>query len=184
MTPIETLMEEHRTIERVIDAMETWAGSLTTASHDENVELKRFVQFIQEFADAIHHGKEEDILFAAMIKHGFPREQGPIAVMLHEHGLGRGIVNTMAALARLDTPWGETDRQRVKDAVASYAALLRPHIDKEDNILYRMAEMHLQGAAMDDVARHFDMFASKNDTTSRKQVLLSLADELTCAERT
>ncbi|MBK9032944.1 MAG: tetratricopeptide repeat protein [Myxococcales bacterium] len=33
-----------------------------------------------------HHGKEEDLLFEAMVEHGFSREQGPLAVMLHEHG--------------------------------------------------------------------------------------------------
>ena len=44
----------------------------------------------------LHHGKEEDILFAAMAENGFPTEGGPIAVMLAEHVRGRAFIQAMA----------------------------------------------------------------------------------------
>ncbi|MGD0266766.1 MAG: hemerythrin domain-containing protein, partial [Candidatus Methylomirabilota bacterium] len=38
-----------------------------------------------------HHGKEENLLFKTMVDRGFPRQGGPIAVMLHEHETGRSF---------------------------------------------------------------------------------------------
>jgi hemerythrin-like domain-containing protein len=58
------LMQEHRVIEKALDAMERWSANLGRENEpDEKAELARFVAFIQGFADAYHHGKEEDILF-------------------------------------------------------------------------------------------------------------------------
>ncbi len=88
MDAIETLMNEHRTIEQVLDAMVGFAEEARRRGATEKEELARFVGFVREFADACHHGKEEDILFAAMVAGGFPRNGGPIAVMLHEHDRG------------------------------------------------------------------------------------------------
>jgi hemerythrin-like domain-containing protein len=71
------LMEEHRLIERALDAMEAWVATVGSGSEsDYKAELARFVSFIQGFGDAYHHSKEEDILFVAMVDHGFPREAG------------------------------------------------------------------------------------------------------------
>ena len=60
------------------------------------------MEFIATFADHNHHGKEEDILFPAMEKAGFPRDGGPVGVMLMEHTQGREYVGAMRlAVARL-----------------------------------------------------------------------------------
>ena len=53
--------------------------------------------FFRLFADACHHGKEEDLLFTELEAQGMPRDAGPIAVMLDEHAQGRALVRTMAA---------------------------------------------------------------------------------------
>ncbi len=37
----------------------------------------KVVDFIRNFADRCHHGKEEDNLFPAMEKRGIPRQAGP-----------------------------------------------------------------------------------------------------------
>ena len=83
MDAIEMLMTEHRTIERVLDGLVGFSGEVQRRGGTEKPELLRFVTFLREFADECHHGKEENILFATMTEHGFPREGGPIAVMLH-----------------------------------------------------------------------------------------------------
>src|SRR5512138_1468732 len=99
MDAIETLMSEHRTIERGIDALAAFADEARRQSTDDKQELARFVEFIRQFADARHHGKEEDILFKAMVEAGFPSQGGPIAVMLQEHDVGRAFVKRLADLA-------------------------------------------------------------------------------------
>jgi len=143
MDAIETLMNEHRTIERVLDAMTGFADETRRRGTTEQEELGRFVAFLRQYADAHHHHKEEDVLFEAMIAHGFPREAGPVAVMLHEHDQGRALVGVLAAKVAAPGPWTDEDRQELAAAAHGFSDLLHAHIHKEDRILYPMAEQRL-----------------------------------------
>jgi hemerythrin-like domain-containing protein len=151
MEAIETLMNEHRMIERVIDALNAFAGETARKGGEDKAELRRFVTFIRELADAVHHGKEEEVLFAAMVEAGFPRHAGPVGVMLAEHHEGRRLVGVLAGLADAGAPWTAADRQLLLEAADGYGALLRQHIHKEDAILYPMAEQRLAPEAQERV---------------------------------
>ncbi len=152
MDAIETLMREHRIIEKVITALVAFAGETQRGAPTDREELARFVGFIRRFADQLHHGKEEDILFRTMGEHGFPTEGGPIAVMLAEHDRGRAYVEALAGPIEGSGPWTAEERDLIANAAAGYASLLRSHIHKEDAILYPMAEQHLPSEALDDVS--------------------------------
>jgi len=181
MDAIETLMNEHRTIERAIDALVSFADEVrrkTTDDRGDKVELGRFVTFIREFADACHHGKEEDILFAAMVEAGFSRQSGPIAVMLMEHDLGRTHVRALAGLSAQEAAWSVEDRQRLGEAAHGYADLLRAHIHKEDAILYPMAEQRLPPEALRRVSADCDAYEAKKMGSGEHERLHGLAEEL------
>jgi len=98
------------------------------------------IAFVREFADGVHHKKEEGILFPRMATAGVPNEGGPIGVMLHEHDEGRGHIRAMdAALAKA----AEGDPQACQTLIREtrgYVALLRAHIMKENTILFPMAD--------------------------------------------
>ena len=151
MDAVETLMNEHRTIEQVLDALVGFAEDAVRRGATEKEELGRFVTFVREFADACHHGKEEDILFASMVEAGFPRNGGPIAVMLHEHDQGRALVGILKARAEQPGTWSDADRQEVAEVARGYSAMLHAHIHKEDAVLYPMAEQHLPPEEMDRI---------------------------------
>jgi hemerythrin-like domain-containing protein len=178
MDPIETLMNEHRVIERVLDGLVAFAGEVRRKGTTEKDELARFVTFIREFADACHHGKEEDILFAAMVEHGFPREGGPIAVMLHEHDQGRALVGVLKARAGQGEPWSDADRQEIADVSSGFADLLRAHIHKEDAILYPMAEQHLPPEVIDAVGDACERYERDEARAGAHERLHALAEEL------
>ncbi len=148
MDAIETLMNEHRLIESACGALTAFADEARRASADDKAELARFVTFIREFADGHHHGKEEDILFAAMIDAGFSRQAGPVAVMLMEHDQGRAYIRALGELAVKQEPWSSEDRQQLAGAARGYEQLLRAHIHKEDVILYPMACQRLPPEAL------------------------------------
>ena len=98
------------------------------------------VDFIRQYADRFHHAKEEDVLFEALVANGMPRQNSPVAAMLMEHDQGRTYVRAMEPAA-LKALAGETGQERlIAENALAYAALLREHISKEDDILYPLAE--------------------------------------------
>jgi hemerythrin-like domain-containing protein len=178
MEAIETLMAEHRVILRVVDALEVFAAGVGD-EEDGREELGRFVRFIRGYADALHHGKEEEVLFIAMIDAGFPRESGPVAVMLAEHDVGREHVGILRGLAESVVPWTPEDRDILRGAARAYAELLRLHIRKEDEILYPLAEARLAPplrASVDEACAALDAKAGSDGTRGRlEQIAAQLA---------
>lgn len=179
MKAIELLMSEHRSIEKALDAMEAWVARRPQIRNPtEQDTLDRFVSFLREFVDDCHHTKEEDILFATMIEQGFPREQGPIAVMLHEHELGRSLVRTLSNFAQQPTPWNEDDWRHIERTVRAFARLLREHIQKEDRVLYPLAEQRLSTAAKEKVYTLFERFEAERAGCRQGERLRELTDRL------
>ena len=90
--PTQILSDEHRIIERVLDAVQR----LALAPARQNVEhWQKALEFIRGFADQCHHCKEEQVLFPALEAHGIPTEGGPVGMMLLEHEEGRSLVRAM-----------------------------------------------------------------------------------------
>lgn len=178
MDAIETLMNEHRVIERVLDGLVGFAEEVQRTGGTDQAELARFVTFLREFADACHHGKEEEILFAAMVEHGFPRDGGPIAVMLHEHDQGRGLVRILRERAEQQAPWNDGDRQEIAAIANGFSELLRGHIHKEDAILYPMAEQHLPPEAIESVGEACEAYERSEERAGKHEALHALADDL------
>ncbi len=178
MDPIETLMTEHRLIEQVLDAMVGFADEIRRQAGTDKEALSRFVTFLREFADGCHHGKEEDVLFAAMVENGFPRDGGPIAVMLDEHAQGRAFIRELAKKSEQAGDWTDEDRQEIAGAAYGYADLLHAHIHKEDAVLYPMAEQHLPPEAMERVAEACDRLEEERTGTGAHARLHALAEDL------
>lgn len=136
----QALVDEHRLILRMLALLERNAP-LTAAGRYTNYRFYRdAVDFIRNYADRFHHAKEEDILFEALITNGMPRENSPVAAMLLEHDRGRAYVKAMEEAA-LAAETGDASRTNdlALNAIA-YLTMLREHIDKEDTILYPLAE--------------------------------------------
>lgn len=158
MELIEVLMKEHRKIENVLDEFHVWVDRMIEENGDAREQLGRFVKFIVEFADGWHHGKEEDILFKTMVEHGFPSQFGPIGVMMQEHAQGREYVAQLQRFVQQNSPWDVSARQQVAKFALSYIDLLRNHIQKEDQILYPMAQARLPQAAMAFMQTRLEVF--------------------------
>lgn len=176
MNPIELLMAEHRLIERALDALEGIAERAATA--EDRTTLGKAVTFFRDFADRRHHGKEEDILFRALERHGMPSDGGPVGMMLEEHGMGRDLVGRLAGVASGEGPLGDEERGQVRRAAADYSLLLRQHIQKEDQILYPMALQVLPATAQIELAGEFEDFEAAQGAESSLERMEALAHSL------
>ncbi len=152
---IEILMNEHRVIEQVLASLEAFASRLEDEP-DARSALRDYGRFFREFADRCHHAKEEDRLFAEMVRHGFPREHGPIGVMLAEHEEGRAHVGALVRAGEGTGPLTAAECDSVRYHVRAYVPLLTAHIYKEDHVLYPMASDAIPAGDMDRLAAGFE----------------------------
>jgi len=178
MKATHVLMEEHQGIKLMLDILEEVSRRLSAGEDIEAKHLEQITEFIRVFADKCHHGKEEDLLFCSMEQAGFPRQNGPIGVMLQEHDLGRSYVRAMAeAIDRYKTGDRSAVSQIVKNA-GSYVSLLRDHIEKEDNILYPMADVHLSEETQSQLVEDFERVEIEKIGAGKHEEFHQLLDEL------
>lgn len=180
---IEILMGEHRLIEQALGSLETLAGAAADGLQAERALVADYASFFRGFADATHHGKEEDILFRRMIERGMPREAGPLAVMLDEHELGRSHVKALAALGSGPGALDAQATQSLVEQAGAFVPLLRMHILKEDQVLYPMAENLLTPAEMEAMDAEFEAFDARAREDGSYDRLCRLADRLTLSFR-
>jgi hemerythrin-like domain-containing protein len=148
---IADLMNEHEAILAAIQILDRMIPAIEKAPSVEKKDIQDFIGFLKEFADKCHHGKEEGLLFPAMVKAGVPDQGGPIGVMLAEHARGRQFIRDMEAALLINV-----DREKLAAAAVGYASLLRAHIQKENGILFPMAERVLTGAQLDALYEGFE----------------------------
>ena len=170
ISAVSILSGEHQVILQVLTCVERIADAAEAHGAIPVVEASQAIEVLRTFADRCHHGKEETLLFPALEAKvpGF----GPTAVMRDEHVIGRAHIADMATGIATGDVVGYVRSAR------DYVGLLRAHIDKEDNILFPMAQDMLtpaEDAALLDGYRaveHDDM----GDGTHQR--LLAIADRL------
>ena len=118
--------------------------------------IARIIEIIRNYADGIHHAKEENLLFKKLEEKGLSPYQGPVAVMLHEHTEGRNFVKGIEDNLSLYRS-GRTDvLSDIYRNMLGYASLLENHIAKENNILFRMADNILSEEEQATLLQNFE----------------------------
>jgi len=167
------LMNDHNAILSALDVFEKILSKLSNDNNVNSDDLLDFVDFLREFADKCHHGKEEGILFPAMIAAGVPDRGGPIGVMMAEHIQGRGYIFNM--LEALEEP---EDLVRFEKAGRAYIDLLRSHIQKENSVLFPMTERVISTEQLDSIYQAFSEHEEKVIGHGRHEELHSILDNL------
>jgi hemerythrin-like domain-containing protein len=178
---IDVLMTEHRLIEKVLAALEAHARELVGGRALERGPIRDFSDFFRSYADACHHGKEEDLLFKRMVELGFPKDHGPIAVMLYEHTIGREHVGALRAIGEAAGPVAPDEGALVVTRAAAYVPMLREHILKEDRILYPLAERMLPPVELERLAEQYDDFQARVVGAGAYAEMERLAERLVAA---
>lgn len=140
--PTDELMDEHRVIERMLRILSAASDDLAKGKDVDPTLFTQAVDFLQNFADRCHHAKEETLLFEKLIERGVSGEVGPIAVMMREHQDARAHVRKLAALSK--DKISEKSKAGIIRSSRAYVDLLSKHIQKEDNVLYPLANQVLE----------------------------------------
>jgi hemerythrin-like domain-containing protein len=176
---VELMMQEHELIVEVLASLRGMAEQLDAGASVPRQDVADFGRFFRDFADKCHHGKEEDRLFVKMVEAGFPQDSGPVAVMLAEHEEGRQEVRGLLAIGSGSGVLSDTERARVIQYASQFVPLLYAHIQKENNILYPMAQNTIspeQFELLDQSCEAFDEeIRGKINVAELKQLATSLA---------
>ena len=126
----EVILDAMKILDKVVASPDPSAGDLET-----------LLRFAPEFVDGCHHSIEEYILFSGAGKLGFSLE-GPIYVMVSEHGVGRYISRALDEFYRA---WRAGDASMygyIYEYAHRYIEHITQHIDKENNVLFPMLEQN------------------------------------------
>lgn len=164
----QVMSEEHQLILRMITLVEKNIALMEEGKFRNWQFFLDAVDFIRNYADRFHHAKEEDVLFVALIKNGMPEKQSPIEAMQIEHEQGRMFVRTLEDAAEKALAGEPGQIPRISENGKGYAALLRDHIKKEDNILYPLAERVLPEDVRADMLQAYRQAEAKTPELEKK----------------
>ncbi len=134
------MVDEHKLILRMIALVEKYSSLMEAGKFRNWQFFIDAVDFIRNYADRFHHAKEEDVLFVELIKNGMPEQQSPIEAMRIEHDQGRAHVRGMEEATQKAIAGESGQIPVIAQHARGYIELLRGHIQKEDDILYPLAE--------------------------------------------
>jgi hemerythrin-like domain-containing protein len=174
MAPAEQLKEEHEGISLMLRILEKVCAKMEAKEKVDLGHLERISQFFKIFVDQCHHGKEEDLLFPAII----PMEQKLIGLLLGEHSQGRSYVRAMGQeLTRMKKLEGLTWVGYAANA-QKYIAIMTQHIQKEDNVLFPMFDRLLGKKKQMELVEGFEDLERKKIGEGIHEEFHKLLDEL------
>jgi hemerythrin-like domain-containing protein len=140
---VELMIEEHRLIERMLRVLEESAAILEDGGTVPPGMLAGVLEFLQRYADAGHHAKEEEIFFPALVAHGVPAEASLIRALQVQHESGRLLVREMRDVVEGANGGTRSACRAFAASAQQYITLLREHIRLENEYFTEYAEEHL-----------------------------------------
>ena len=172
--PTDILSDEYRVIERVLDALQR----LTLLPVNQSLEQwRKALDFFATLLISVITLRKKKFYFRHWKNTAFRARVDP-SVMLAEHEEGRGHVRLMIAavenLAKSNGPACAT----LLDHAQAYIALLQEHIQKEDNILFRMAEQIIPEDEQKRILKDFEQHEAEETGAGAHEKYLGIAREL------
>ena len=164
MNYIDTMVFEHANIRRMLKVVREFCYRLYNREEVDFSDLEQMIDFIKNYADKHHHGKEELKLFNKMVEHLGPAAQKLVTNgMLVEHDMGRF--------------YNEAVLDIIANAI-SYTHLLERHIQKENDIVYPFAEKNFKKEISDEIQKECDDFEVNAQEQGFQDKYLSMLENL------
>jgi len=158
-----SLRNDHRLIEKVLNALETTCSLLIEGKNIPAQILLHTIDFTQNFTHVCHHGKEEEVLFPALGQSGMPTQMGPIPRMIMEHKMTNQLAGQIEVSAKVYLESGNSEELVV--SLQNYISHVREHLWKENNRLFMMADSRLNS-----VSKEVDVRLEKIEQVKLKEI--------------
>jgi len=175
MQPIGLLIKEHRLIEQMIHVLEK---HLKTSSEDQTVDVEfvmKVIDFFRNFADKIHHGKEEHILFRELEKKQLkPETKKTLKQLQEDHKLAREIITLLNSDIIQYKQGDQHVLYHIQERLHQLIALYPHHIELEDKHFFFPIMDYFTRYERDAMLQKFDDF----DKTMIHDYYFSLVEAL------
>lgn len=173
---IDVLLEEHDRITDFIVAARNACCNIIDGNNVDLEDLKKMLEFGKNYADNLHHKKEEDILFDAMVNEvGGPAQKMIQNGMLVEHNLGRLYLSELEKAIDNFTHSTKIKLQIITN-LSAYCDLLERHIVKENGVAYPFGQRTLSNQTLERLNRETEQF--ENDTKNDREYYLNVLNGL------
>lgn len=179
MKAVQIMVEEHNNIKKMLVIVRKYCFKILKNEKVDYEDFYKIIDFIRNYADRHHHGKEEKILFTKMMKElGAPAEKLVKYGMLVEHDLGRLYIKDLEEAVSKVLKGDEESKLDVIANAISYTHLLQRHIDKEDTVVYNFAENNLSDESKKELEEEFKAFEAQGEKDNIQRKYINLIDEL------
>jgi hemerythrin HHE cation binding domain protein len=179
MNSLDLMVFEHANIKRMLKLVRMFCYKLYNREDVDFNDIDKMMDFIKNYADKHHHGKEELKLFNRMVEHlGVAAQKLVNNGMLVEHDMGRFYMQELKIA--LDDYKNGND-EAVLDVIAnaiSYTHLLDRHIQKENDLVYPFAKNNFKKEIMDQINEDCEVFEQEAEKLGTQEKYLQLLEEL------
>ncbi|MEF9934933.1 MAG: hemerythrin domain-containing protein [Clostridium sp.] len=173
MNSIDIMINEHRNISRLIVVIRKMSLNILNNGMIDYNDFYDVINFVRDYADKYHHGKEEKILFKYMVEEcGKVGENMINYGMLLDHDLGRNYIRNLEESVNLVRLGNKDARVDVIANAVGYANLLKDHIEKEDNVAYTYAARTLAKETLEKIEEQCMEFDKNNYEVQEKYLFI------------
>lgn len=179
MNSVQVMIMEHDYILRMLNVVRKACFKVMKGEEINYDDFYSMANFIKNYADDHHHGKEEKFLFKEMqTKLGKLGENLITHGMLVEHDLGRLFMSDLRdALERVKQGDEESKLDVISNAIG-YTHLLKRHIAKENDAVYSFGESKLPKEIIDEINRKTEEFETEAEKKGTQKYYIDILEKL------
>lgn len=146
------LLQDHKRLLQVVNVLEEMAAG---AGRDQNLNethVKDLLEFLQDFGDRHHQGKEEEVLFPALLQGPAQKNYRELCGLVFEHNKQRSLIEDLqdSALTK--------KTQKFVFYATRLIGILRSHVRQEEEILFPLVDATLSPADDDRVVKEMKSY--------------------------
>jgi len=176
MKVTEELRKEHETIKVFLKILETLSKKLSSGETVDPDSLNWMFEFSKYFIDRCHHGKEEKVLFQALICAGMPEDS--INCLTSEHEVVMGISKVLRGAAAGYSQGELWAASELIDAAWRYASVMDEHIETEEGVFYSLADSCLTREMEQKIVGDYQKFELERIGPGRGEELKEILEHL------
>lgn len=156
MEVLTKLTQEHDHILQGINCLEMARDALENSKRPSVDFFKIAVIFFTEYADRLHHYKEEYLLFSALASKKDGSVDLEIGALRYQHELNRQCIKKIKDSLKGYENGSEIAVTTLLENIAVYIAILKRHIHREEKQFFPMAETELSENEKRNLKKQFD----------------------------